>query len=155
MCSSSLTQTNWELSGFTKFQRIRLSINSEGVTIDRSDPTFSEHTAIHFGGSKSPKPYGTAGDCYSWNECSDAREGHFKIDLSGDENGVEIDWTRTGDWKANAWGNGNFIVNFKKTKDSVSARCGGWCGDCEPSTPIYLVPKGTAPGSVILHSTID
>jgi len=47
----------------------------------------------------SSKSLGTAGDCYSWSSCEDARKGSFKIDLK--LNGVfeaEIDWTRTGNW---------------------------------------------------------
>ena len=110
------------------------------MTIDRADAAYAKHS----GASQSAHPYGSAGDCYSWNECEEARKGDFKIDLSG-EHGVEIDWSRTGNWVADAWGNGNFIVDFKKTKDSVSARCGGWCGECEPSTEIYLIPKGSTP----------
>ena len=46
-------------------------------------------------------------------------------------------------FSAEAWGNGNFIVDFKSTNHEVSARCGGWCGTCAPENEIWLNPLGT------------
>lgn len=135
-CTSSRTQADFNKSGLTIFRKIRLDITSDGITIDRADAAYATHTGIN----KSPLPYGSAGDCHSAHSCEEARKGDFKIDLSG-EHGAEINWLKTGEWKANAWVRGNAIVDFKKTKNSVSARCGGWCGACEPSTKIYLKPK--------------
>ena len=141
MCSSGLTQADWEKAGFTKFEKVRLTFMSTGlhssVLIDRTDTTYTKHKLL--GGSGEPKDFGTAGDCYSWNECPEARKGSFSINLGTQ---VDIDWARTGDWEANAWGNGNFIVDFERGSSSASARCGGWCGDCKPSKEIFLAPAG-------------
>ena len=35
------------------------------------------------------------------------------------------------------------MVDFKSDNNEISARCGGWCGACEPETDIWLVPIGT------------
>ena len=140
LCTSWNHDADWDQSGFTSYNKLHLNITSDGVTINRHNSQFTTHDPLHDEGSPVAKRYGSAGDCYSWNECEKARIGEFKIDFS-DNDGVEIDWSRTGDWVADAWGNGNFIVDFKRTKKTVSARCGGWCGWCDPSTDIYLIPK--------------
>ena len=138
MCNSSSTQADWKNAGFTQFEKVRLQFPSSGsVVIDRLDSTYTTHDSL--GGSSEPKHFGTAGDCFSWNECPEARKGTFSINL---DNKAKIDWTRTGEWEANAWGNGNFIVDFDKKDNSASARCGGWCGSCFPTTEIFLAPTG-------------
>ena len=139
-------QDEWKESGMTVYSKIRLNIGYDGVTINREDSTYATHDPLHTGGSSSPRRYGSAGDCYSWNECESARKGKFEINLlptekQGENPGqLAIDWTKTGSWVADAWGNGNFIVDLKITDHSVSGRCGGWCGFCDPSTEIYLMP---------------
>ncbi len=139
MCNSTWTQAGWNKAGFTKFEKVRLKFSSsEGipsVVIDRLDTTYTTHNSL--GGSDKPKYFGTAGDCYSWNECPEARRGTFNINLG---NKAEVDWKKTGEWEADAWGNGNFMVDYEKTGNSVSARCGGWCGECKPTTDIFLAP---------------
>ena len=139
-------QEEWSQSGMTVFSKIRLNITYDGVTINREDGQYATHDPLHDGGSSSPRRYGSAGDCYSWNSCEEARKGTFMIDLSpgkkgGKQGGLAIDWIRTSNWGEAAWGNGNFVVDFKFTENSVSGRCGGWCGVCEPSTDIYLIPR--------------
>ena len=110
------------------------------VVIDRSDTTYTTHNSL--GGSAEPKEFGTAGDCFSWNSCSDARKGTFNIDF-GDK--ADIDWVRTGFWEGSGWGNGNFMVDFDTSPNSATARCGGWCGECKPTTDIFLAPVGKGP----------
>ena len=139
LCSSYRTQTQWSGSGYTKFNRVEIDIKEGEITINRKNTKYTTHSSIHKGGDTKPKAYGTAGDCFSWNACSKARKGEFSVDIKG--TGAQIDWSKTGDWKAKAWGNGNFIANFKKDAFSVSAKCGGWCGICEPETELYLIPE--------------
>ena len=134
LCNSTSTQADWENAGWSKFRKVRLKISTNGLSVDRTDTTYARTNRA----KTDPKEYGTAGDCYSQNKCNSARKGKFAIDFT--DRGVHIDWERTGDWKPNGLENGNIIVNFTKTVATASANCGGWCGDCKPSTEIYLIP---------------
>ena len=74
-------QNNWKESGKTNFEKIKLKIDPyKGVSIDRQEMSGAVHQSLHHSGSQEFKPFGTAGDCYSWNECGDARKGEFMID---------------------------------------------------------------------------
>ena len=81
-----------------------------------------------------PVPYGTAGDCFSANT-SDCRRGHFMMDLSG--TGLRVkEGIR---WRVDSDTSGIRLQDFRNQQGIVvSAKCGGWCGQCRPYGPLRL-----------------
>lgn len=81
-------------------------------------------------------PYGSAGDCFSMHFGGKCRRGHFKVDLS--QTGLRLKPSVR--WKAIGFPPGIEMHEYKKSKDGtmVSAKCGGWCGQCRPVGEMLL-----------------
>ncbi|XP_041370826.1 uncharacterized protein LOC121384483 [Gigantopelta aegis] len=124
-----------KLEGSYVFSKVRVNIKT--MVLDVNDYIFATTTGVK-------RPYGTAADCYSIHyggglaKCG--TKGYFDIDTSG--TGMIIrESTR---WKATGW---NPIAIVKKSMDYYKIRleCGGWCGGCEPTSPLMLEYKEHVP----------
>merc|ERR1719410_1451387 len=72
---------------------------------------------------------GTGGSCFSWHSCEASKRGRFSMDLAG--TGLML--ADSVEWKASGWGNGvQKVLNYERTPDSASGKCGAWCGECKP-----------------------
>ena len=81
-----------------------------------------------------PIPYATAGDCFSASS-DRCRRGQFKIDLSG--TGLRVD--ESASWSMATSTPGIQIQDFTNYAGVViTAKCGGWCGQCRPNGPLKL-----------------
>lgn len=111
------------LAGLTVFRKIRLNITTMQLIGD--DYTFSRQN------SGQRVPYGTAGDCYS--RVRDCPQGRFSINLNG--TGLRLNsrvrWTDSGIMSSKT-------IN-KSSATTVSGKCGGFCGSCEPDANIGLL----------------
>lgn len=112
--------------GFTKFSKVRLNVTEGSIIPD--DFQFAESDGNRV-------PYGTAGDCYSSNP-GNCRKGDFSIDLTG--TGLRLKSSVS--WSLEAEPLGISIRDFKKDKHSqvVTAKCGGYCGLCQPSGKLLV-----------------
>lgn len=81
-----------------------------------------------------PVPFGTAGDCFSANT-SNCRRGSFMMDLSG--TGLRVKQGIT--WRVTSDTPGVSMQEFENHQGIiVSAKCGGWCGHCQPNGALQL-----------------
>ena len=113
------------------YRRVRLIFNGTSIYILRADRRFITTSASGCLATRGHEiaGYGSAGGCNS------SATGEFKIDLTGTVFRIPGNafWIPGGARKK--------IANFSKSDDGqiVSARCGGNCGGCNPSSgPTYL-----------------
>lgn len=128
-CSGTPGRMNYTSAGLSRFRKVRVDLSrmaiiSEDFTFAKSNP-FAKRI-----------PYGSAGDCFSMHFGGKCRRGHFKVDLS--QTGLRLKPSVR--WKAIGFPPGIEMHEYKKSKDGtmVSAKCGGWCGQCRPVGEMLL-----------------
>eukprot|EP00794_Sanderia_malayensis_P014925 gene14925-16467_t len=127
LCNGPPASVTYSRAGTTRFHKIK--INPRTLTIIRDDYTFAD---IDRDGRRIP--FATAGDCFSANT-SDCRRGQFMMDLSGTGLRVKssVTWQVVSDkvgFRMQGFSNHNGVV--------IQSNCGGWCGHCQPKTPVQL-----------------
>lgn len=114
---------------FVNFSLPQLRVDMKNLLINQTDFSFAVTEVQGL-----PVPYATAGDCFSANG-DKCRRGHFKIDLSG--TGLRVD--KTVSWTLVSNTPGLKMQDFTNQQGIViSAKCGGWCGQCRPNKPLKL-----------------
>lgn len=136
-CSGAVVSKLFGSRGTTYFSKVRLELTT--MKILRNVFTFAQTQGVK------DVPYGKAGDCYSANS-GNCRKGQFKVDMSGTRLRVRNDVN----WKFSGWPKHLKVQDYQKSPDGavVSAKCGGWCGSCDPSggfiilEPLCSIPAG-------------
>ena len=120
---------NYTAAGLSRFRKVRVDLSRMAIVGD--DFTFAKSNPF---GKRIP--YGSAGDCFSMHFGGKCRRGHFKVDLS--QTGLRLKPSVR--WKAIGFPPGIEMHEYKKSKDGtmVSAKCGGWCGQCRPVGEMLL-----------------
>ena len=137
-CSGAVQSTLYKDRGTTYFSKVRLDITTMKILSN----------VFTFAQTQEGKDisYGKAGDCYSSSNSGDCRKGQFKVDLRGTRLHVRDDVT----WKVLVYPTSLTMQDYQKSRDGavVFAKCGGWCGTCEPSggfiilEPLCSIPAG-------------
>ena len=139
---------NWGRQCLGKFSKVRLVL-SNPIKILRSDITFMEKDDPNCNPLTPHHPgamigYGSAAGCNNGNWPS----GYFKIDLSGTQYRIpsNVTWINTGYRKR--------MEQYVKSENgkTVSARCGGYCGACNPSSGEYIPLDLTGRNLYLLHN---
>lgn len=128
-CSGTPGRMNYTAAGLSRFRKVRVDLSRMAIIGD--DFTFAKSNPF---GKRIP--YGSAGDCFSMHFGGKCRRGHFKVDLS--QTGLRLKPSVR--WKAIGFPPGIEMHEYKKSKDGtmVSAKCGGWCGQCRPVGEMLL-----------------
>ena len=128
-CSGTPGRMNYTAAGLSRFRKVRVDLSRMAIVGD----DFSFAKSNPFG---KRIPYGSAGDCFSMHFGGKCRRGHFKVDLS--QTGLRLKPSVR--WKAIGFPPGIEMHEYKKSKDGtmVSAKCGGWCGQCRPVGEMLL-----------------
>ena len=84
-------------------------------------------------------PFASARDCYSRNCTTAGKRGHFQIDISGTKfslpQSIEYDFN----YSHPECNRKLYNETMDENRQRLSAKCGGYCGDCKPAAHIIHV----------------